>query len=59
MDEKCRFKFNGGKLAMLCSNCSKIIKIGIDFSEKEKNAAYGEKFLEPQHCSQEFDNSPR
>jgi hypothetical protein len=37
----------------LCSNCSVIIKIGKDFSEKEKEAAYGDGSLEPQYCSPE------
>jgi len=45
------FKFNGGNGALLCSNCSVIIKTGKDFSEKEKEAAYGEGSLEPQYCS--------
>jgi len=47
------FKFNSGQLAILCSNCSVIIKIGKDFSEKEKEAAGGDGSLEPQYCSSE------
>lgn len=55
MKEKMRatFKFNSGLGALICSNCSKIIKVGSDFTEEEKEAAWGDGCLEPQYCSQE------
>jgi len=50
MKNKAIFKFNGGNLALLCSNCREIIKIGNQFSSKEL-LAYGNKLnLEPQYC---------
>lgn len=47
------FKFNGGQLAMLCSNCSVIIKTGKDFSKEEKSACDGDFKLKLQFCSTE------
>lgn len=50
--EKAVIKFNGGRLALLCSGCRVIIKEGVDFSYHEKEAARGEKYLPPQYCDQ-------
>lgn len=51
--EKAIIKFNGGNLAMLCSNCYVIIKTGRDFTTEEMEFALGkEKHLEPQYCEE-------
>jgi hypothetical protein len=50
MKNKAIFKFNGGQLALLCSKCSVIIKIGSEFNEKEKTAVKGKVYLQPQYC---------
>ena len=49
---KIKFKWNNGNLAILCSKCSVIIKTGIDFTEKEKQAIKANSKLElpPQYC---------
>lgn len=44
-------KFNGGNLALLCSKCHKIIKVGSQFT-KEERKAYMNNTLEPQYCKQ-------
>lgn len=46
------FKFNSGRGALLCSKCSVIIKVGKDFTEEEKENAWGGKRnkLPPQYC---------
>ena len=44
------FKFNSGMGALLCSKCSVIIKTGCDFTEEEKEAAYGDGYMEEQFC---------
>lgn len=43
-------KFNGGRLAILCSKCRVIIKTGVDFTQEEKEFALGEGKLPPQYC---------
>jgi hypothetical protein len=44
-------KFNNGNLAILCSNCFKIIKVGKDFTEEEKDFVKGQKkYLPAQYC---------
>ena len=48
--EKAIIKFNGGNLAMLCSNCRVIIKTGKDFTPEEMEFALSSKHLEPQYC---------
>lgn len=48
--EKAVFKFNGGVGALLCSNCSVIIRTGYEFSENEHKAMKGEITLNPQYC---------
>jgi len=50
MKGKAIFKFNSGNLALLCSACSKIIKVGYEFTEDEHKACKGEKRLKPQYC---------
>ena len=45
-------KFNGGALAILCSNCSKIIKTGIDFNRKELEAVEKGKSLLAYYCKE-------
>jgi hypothetical protein len=48
--DKAIIKFNGGKLALLCSTCGVILKTGVDFTEEERNFALGKGHLEPQYC---------
>lgn len=50
MKNKAKFKFNNGNLALLCSKCSKIIKEGFQFTEEEKKACQGKKYMPPQYC---------
>ena len=47
---KAIFKFNSGMGALLCSNCSTIIKTGNEFTDAEWQAMRGEVFLSPQKC---------
>ena len=47
---KAIFKFNNGNGALLCSQCSVIIKTGKDFTEEEGKAFKGEADLAPQFC---------
>lgn len=39
------FKYNNGRLAILCNECSVIIKIGKEFNEEEKEAVIGRKTI--------------
>ena len=48
--EKAIIKYNGGNLALLCSTCRIILKIGYQFTEEERKAARGEITLPPQTC---------
>lgn len=48
--KKALFKFNGGKMALLCSNCRKIVKKGHEFSLEELAAAQGEGAIAPRYC---------
>lgn len=48
--EKARVKWNSGHLAILCSECSKIIKVGFEFTDEEANFARGNGHLDPQYC---------
>lgn len=51
--EKAIIKFNGGRLALLCSNCSVIIKEGKDFSKEELMYVKGElQHLPPHFCGE-------
>ena len=47
---KAIFKFNGGKGALLCSNCSVIVKTGKDFTEQEWAALRGEGDIDSIYC---------
>jgi hypothetical protein len=49
--EKAIFKMNNGRGALLCSNCSVIIKVGSQFTEEEKKAFGGQYKLGPQFCN--------
>jgi len=53
---KARFKFNGGRGALLCSRCFRIIKTGEYFNEQEKLAMRGEINLPP-HNFDKFKNN--
>lgn len=48
--EKAIIKFNGGNLALLCSNCRVIIKTGVEFTPEEMEFALKNKHLDPQYC---------
>lgn len=47
---KAKFKFNGGRGALICSGCRVILKTGDQFTEEEIEAAKGYAFMEPQYC---------
>ena len=47
---KATWKLNGGLGALLCSQCSVIIKTGIHFTDEEWKAARGEISIPPQFC---------
>jgi hypothetical protein len=48
--KKAIIKFNNGNLAILCSNCKKILKTGKEFNEEENKFAKGEITIPPQYC---------
>ena len=48
--DKAVIKFNNGNLAILCSGCYKIIKVGSEFNKEEKDYALGNKELPAQYC---------
>lgn len=50
MEDKAIFKFNNGNLAILCSKCSKIIKVGYEFTKEEIDACMGKSELPSQYC---------
>jgi hypothetical protein len=51
MKDRAIIKFNGGNLAMLCFDCKKIIKTGVDFTQEEIDYALTKgKHLDPQYC---------
>lgn len=50
MKNKARFKYNSSLLALLCSKCSTIIKVGSEFTEEEMLACKGLRYLKPQYC---------
>lgn len=54
MEEKAIIKFNNGSLAMLCSDCYGIIKIGREFTPEELELTLGsdKNYLPPQYCKQ-------
>ena len=52
---KLRVKYNNSALAILCSKCSVIIKIGKDFTEDELNfvnkvGSLAKYWMPPQYC---------
>lgn len=49
--ERAIIKYNGGNLAILCSNCSVLIKVGYQMTPDEISAMRGEKHLDPQYCT--------
>lgn len=49
-EERAILKFNNGRLAILCSGCSKILKVGTEFTEEENKFAKGETTIPPQFC---------
>ena len=49
--DKAIIKYNGGLLALLCSNCRVIIKTGKDFTKEESDFAMIEDaHLDPLYC---------
>lgn len=52
--EYLKVKFNSGNLAILCSKCSKIIKVGREFTKEELDFTSGKskKKLPAQYCLQ-------
>ena len=54
--EKAIIKFNGGSLALLCSKCYRIIKVGREFNEKERAFYEHKKHLDPQYCDECIEN---
>lgn len=52
-EDKAILKFNNGALAILCSECYKIIKVGNIFSQEEIDYAAGKiMYLPPQYCDE-------
>lgn len=50
-------KYNGSKLALLCSTCRVVVKEGKDFNIRELQFARGEiKYLPPLYCSKHLKN---
>lgn len=45
-----KFKFNNGNMAILCSNCDKIVKTGKDFTEQEWAALEGKGDIASVYC---------
>ena len=59
MKNKAVFKYNGGNLALLCSKCKVIMKIGIQFTDEETKACQGKIYLPPQYCDTCKDNKTK
>ena len=52
-EDRLKIKFNSGYGAILCSGCSKILKVGKEFTEEELLYFTGEiKHLPPQFCEE-------
>lgn len=47
---KAKFKFNNGNVAILCSNCDKIVKKGHEFTEEEWSALEGKGNVPSTYC---------
>ena len=52
MKNKAKFKWNSGLLALCCSKCGVIIKVGSEFTEDERKACSTKKYLKPQYCEE-------
>ena len=52
MEDKLKVKYNSGQGAILCSDCSKILKVGWQYTEEESKYSRGELEynLPPQYC---------
>jgi hypothetical protein len=53
--KKAIFEYNSGNLALLCSKCRKIIKVGYEFTPHElecfnTNGSDPKYYLSPQYC---------
>jgi hypothetical protein len=48
--EKAQFRYNGGRGALLCSGCKKIMKTGDEFTEEEIEAIKGYSIIPPVYC---------
>ena len=48
--QRCIFKYNSGMGAILCSECSVIIKVGYQFSKEEIDGIKGKVHIPPQYC---------
>ena len=56
--ENAILKFNGGNLALLCSDCARIIKVGYEFNEEERKFVKGEiDKLPPLFCQECIDKN--
>ena len=55
MKNKAIFKWSNGELALICSTCRTIIKVGKDFTEKEmlacsKSSGIAKYWMPPRYC---------
>lgn len=51
-EEHAILKWNSGNLAILCSKCYKIIKVGSEFNDIEKLYYKGQIDLPPRYCNE-------
>lgn len=51
MKKTATIKFNNGNFALLCTSCSKILKVGYEFNEEEVKYAKGEIDIKPMYCN--------
>jgi hypothetical protein len=54
--ESAIIKFNNSNLALLCSKCRRIIKVGSEFNEEERAFHEGKHHLDPQYCTRCTEN---
>ena len=47
---KAQFKYNGGRGALICSECRVILKTGDQFTDEEIAAIKGHEFMPAQYC---------
>jgi len=51
--ERLIIKFNSGNGAILCSGCAKILKVGNEYTNEERQYALGKlRYLPPQFCDE-------